>query len=142
MQRVQIALIIVVIFIMIIVYKMTTDTFTNQPLQANKKNKSNNLNQANKKIKTIENLENLEIYNKVGLEAPIFSKACCGNNFSVVPGEKNIDPNLNKIYFASNITHSGDGNEQSGCRCLTLKEINYLNSRGGNNYDSNSVSAI
>jgi len=139
MQPVQIALIIVAVFIMIIVYKFTTDKFTNQPKQSNK---SNNLNQANKKIKTIENLENLEIYNKVGLDAPIFSKACCGNNFSVVPGEKNIDPNLNKIYFASNITHSGDGNEQSGCRCLTLKEINYLNSRGGNNYDANSVSAI
>ena len=130
-----------VLIIAIIIGYYTVNHFTND-LNEKYKNKKKNLNQANKKIKTIENLENLEIYNKVGLEAPIFSKACCGNNFSVVPGEKNIDPNLNKTYFASNITHSGDGNEQAGCRCLTLKEINYLNSRGGNNYDSNSVSVI
>ena len=137
MQPIQISLIIITFFIIFIIYKLSTDHFTGEPIKVNKqKNKSN------KKIKTIENLENLEIYNKVGLDAPVFSRACCGNNFQVVPGEKNIDPNLNKIYFTSNITHSGDGNEEAGCRCLTIKEINYLNSRGGNNYNPDSVSAI
>ena len=91
-------------------------------------------------VEKLENAEPLEIYKKVGIDAPVFSKACCGNNFSISPGNNNIDPNLNKTYFASNITHLGDGNEQAGCRCLTLKEINYLNSRGGNNYDYKNVS--
>jgi hypothetical protein len=88
----------------------------------------------------LENVEPLEIYKKLGIDTPVFSKACCGNNFSISPGNNNIDPNLNKTYFSSNINHLGDGNEEAGCRCITTKEINYLNSRGGNNYDYKNVS--
>jgi hypothetical protein len=46
--------------------------------------------------------------------------------------ENNPDPNYNVTYFPSNINHLGDGDEQQGCRCLTIKEIDYMSSRGGN----------
>ena len=115
-SQISLILIITIIIFFIVFYK--SDKFTNK-----------------------ENLDNLEIYDTLGVDQPVYSKKCCGNTFSVVPGANSLDPNLNRTYFASNITHLGDGNTEEGCRCLTLKEINYLNSRGGNNYNFNNTSA-
>jgi len=109
----QISLILIIVFVIYCVFYWKFDNFKNQ--------------------------EPFEIYDQLSVDAPIYSKKCCGNNFYPGSGEK-ADPNLNNLYYSSNISHLGDGDNEEGCRCLTQKELNYLNSRGGNNYDFNAVS--
>ena len=74
---------------------------------------------------------NGDIMNEEIMDQPVFSKKCCGNLYNNTP-ENNPDPNYNITYFPSNVNHLGDGDEEQGCRCLTLKEINFMSSRGGN----------
>lgn len=107
MQASQICLILIVGFIVYCLFFVNLDKF---------KNKEN---------------YNGDIMNQDEWDKPVFSKKCCGNLFNMTP-ENNSDPNYNVTYFPSNINHLGDGDEQQGCRCLTLKEIDYMSSRGGN----------
>ncbi len=103
----QIALVIIIIFVIYSIFFWKFDNFVNN--------------------------EKFEIYDKLGMPRPSYSRACCGNAFFPVAGEN--DPKVNVSYYASNITHLGDGDSEEGCRCLTPQEINFLGSRGGNNYD-------
>jgi preprotein translocase subunit YajC len=112
MNTSQISLIVIVAFIIYCVFFWRYDNFKNK--------------------------ERFEIYDQLSEGEPIYSKACCGNIFYPASGQT-IDPNLNTKYYSSNISHLGDGDNEEGCRCLTQKELNYLNSRGGNNYDFNAV---
>ena len=107
MQASQICLILIVGFIVYCLFFANIDNF---------KNKEN---------------YNGDIMNQDEWDQPVFSKKCCGNLYNMTP-ENNPDPNYNVTYFPSNINHLGDGDEQQGCRCLTLKELNYMSSRGGN----------
>ena len=108
MQTKQLCLILIIIFVIYYIFFRKPAKFTNN--------------------------EKFDLFDEVGEDKPIFSKQCCGNTFYPIPGENNPDPNINKLYYPSNISHLGDGDSQQGCRCLTAKEINYLNSRGGNSY--------
>jgi len=100
----QISLILIVIFVIYCVFFWKKESF-----------------------KSKENFGENEITDVEGQDAPIYSPKCCGNLFNMTP-EHNDDPNFNVTYFPSNINHLGDGDSPQGCRCLTVKEINFLSS--------------
>jgi hypothetical protein len=105
MRASQISLIIVIAFILYCIFFIKYDNFSNK--------------------------ESFDLTEPENLDPPVYSKKCCGNLFNMTP-EHNPDPNYNVKYFPSNINHLGDGDSSQGCRCLTVKEINFLASRGGN----------
>ena len=105
MQASEISLILVLTFVIYCIFTWNSDNFTNN--------------------------ESFDLYDDIGIPAPVYSKKCCGNIFQMTP-ETNTDPNYNKTYFSSNINHLGDGDSEQGCRCMTQKDIDFLSSRGGN----------
>jgi hypothetical protein len=105
MQPSEISLILVIVFIVYCFLFWNTDHYANN--------------------------EKFDLYDDIGIPAPVYSKKCCGNIFQMTP-ESNTDPNYNKTYFSSNINHLGDGDTEQGCRCMTKKDIDFLSSRGGN----------
>jgi hypothetical protein len=107
MQASEISLILVLVFVIYCVLFWHSDNFTNN--------------------------EQFDLYDDIGIHAPVYSKKCCGNIFQMTP-ETNTDPNYNKTYFSSNINHLGDGDTEQGCRCMTQKDIDFLSSRGGNHH--------
>ena len=107
MQASEISLILILVFVFYCVLFWQSDNFTNN--------------------------EPFDLYDDIGIPAPVYSKKCCGNIFQMTP-ETNTDPNYNNTYFSSNINHLGDGDSEQGCRCMTQKDIDFLSSRGGNHH--------
>jgi hypothetical protein len=107
MQASEISLILVLVFVIYCILFWNVDNFTNN--------------------------EEFDLYDDIGIPAPVYSKKCCGNIFQTTP-ETNTDPNYNKTYFSSNLNHLGDGDSEQGCRCMTQKDIDFLSSRGGNHH--------
>jgi len=105
MKPEQISLILIIVFIFYCIFFIKFDNFKNK--------------------------EQFDLTEPPEFDNPVYSKKCCGNLFNMTP-EQNTDPNYNVTYFPSNINHLGDGDSPQGCRCLTVKEINFLSSRGGN----------
>ena len=78
MQASEISLILVLVFVIYCVLFWHSDNFTNN--------------------------EQFDLYDDIGIPAPVYSKKCCGNIFQMTP-ETNTDPNYNKTYFSSNLNH-------------------------------------